>query len=112
MSRLEIPCRIVRHTEQQGTCPSVVRQAEVEKYATGCGKMLVPSKHLERQTNSKIHQVRSMFNLRIGTINVQTAKDEMKLAENALHVKNIKHDICFFQETHKIGEGEIEFNDV
>ena len=36
----------------------------------------------------------------------------MKLVEYALHVKNIKHDICFFQETHKIGEGEIEFDDV
>ena len=83
MSRLEIPCRIVHHAEQQGTRPSVGCQAEVEKYATGCGKMLLPSKHLERQTNSKIHQVRSMqmFNLRIGTINVQTAKDEMKLVE-------------------------------
>ena len=63
MSRLEIPCRIVRCAEQQGTRPSVGCQAEVEKYATGCGKMSLPSKHLERQTNSKIHQVRSMFNL-------------------------------------------------
>ena len=31
---------------------------------------------------------------------------------NALHVKNIKHDICFFQETHKTGESESEFDDV
>lgn len=47
----------------------------------------------------------------IGSINVQTAKCEVKLAEYTLHVKNIKNDIYLFQETHKIGSGEIEFDD-
>ena len=90
---------------------------------TGCGKMSLPSKHHYRQHNSKINhnrklnnceQIRTILhtnNIRIATINLQTAKDETKLAEYTLHVKHLKHDICFFQETHKIGEGEIEFDD-
>ena len=47
----------------------------------------------------------------IGTINLQNAKDEIKLAELAHHVNNKKNDICLFQETHKTGNEEIEFYD-
>ena len=77
---------------------------------TGCGKLSMPSKHHHRQHiySPIIHQT-SKF--RFGTINLQTSKDEVKLAEYILHVKNIKHDVCLFQETHMTGQGEIEFED-
>ena len=68
---------------------------------TGCGKMSMPSKHRYRHLYSSTITQSARF--RIGTINVQTAKDELKLAEYILHVKNINHDVCLFQETHKTG---------
>ena len=75
---------------------------------------VVPSNHRNKtkraNPNSK-HKTSLYHNVCIGTINVQTAKDEIKLAEYVTQVKELKHDICFFQETHKIGIGEIEFND-
>ena len=77
---------------------------------TGCGILSMPSKHPSRQKNSS-SIISQSTKFRIGTINLQTAKDEIKLAEYVLHAKNLKHDVCLFQETHKIGEGEIEFND-
>ena len=71
--------------------------------------MLMPSNHLSRHIFSPIIHHTNQF--RISTINLQTAKDEAKLAEYIIHVKNIKHDECLFQETHKTGPGEIEFDD-
>ena len=102
--------RIDRRAGYQGSRPPVGSQAGVEKYVTGCGKMSLPSKHPSRQIYSS-YNISPTNKFRIGTINVQTAKDEAKLAEYILHVKNIKHDVCLFQETHKIGQDEIEFND-
>ena len=67
-----------------------------------------PSKTAEQNKRNK---TKLFHNVRIGTINVQTAKDEIKLAEYVIQVKSLKHDICFFQETHKIGSGEVEFDD-
>ena len=34
-----------RRVGQQGACPPVLRQAGLDKYATGCGEMSLPSKH-------------------------------------------------------------------
>ena len=67
------------------------------------------SKAKRANQNSKL-KTSLYHNVRIGNINVQTAKDEIKFAEYVTQVKELKHDICFFQETHKIGIGEIEFN--
>ena len=111
--------RHVRRAGQQGTRPPVLSQAGVEKYATGCGKLSMPSKHLDRLTkthnlNKKNTEIKNVINTKtfsIGTINLQTAKEELKLAEYTMHVKNNKNDICLFQETHKTGNGEIEFTD-
>ena len=76
---------------------------------TGCGNMSMPSKHPPRHTYSPTIYQSTMF--RIGTINVQTANDELKLAEYVIHVKNLQHDVCLFQETHMTGKDEIEFDD-
>ena len=64
---------------------------------------------IEKTTNKQ--NISQYNNIRIGTINVQTAKEEIKLAEYVTQVKELKQDICFFQETHKIGIGEVEFDD-
>ena len=45
----------------------------------------------------------------IGTINLQTGKDELQLAEYTLNVKNNKNDICLFQETSKTGSDRTFF---
>ena len=80
----------------------------------------MPSNHLKRLNKTQINlnkkntEIKTIINTKkfsIGTINLQTAKDEIKLAEYTLHVKNNKNDICLFQETHKTGNGEIEFDD-
>ena len=97
----------------------VLSQAGVEKYATGCGKLSMPSKHLDRLTNThnlnkKNTEIKTVINTKknsIGTLNLQTAKEELKLAECTMHVKNNNNDICLFQETHKTGNVEIEFTD-
>ena len=110
--------RHVLRAGQQGTRPPVLSQAGVEKYATGCGKFSMPSKHLDRQIKTQINQknckVKTVIRTNkfsIGTINVQTAKEELKLSEYALHVMNNKNDVCLFQETHRTGDEEIEFDD-
>ena len=47
MSDKSTEYRHVRHAGQQGTRPPVLSQAGVEKYATGCGTLSMPSKHLD-----------------------------------------------------------------
>ena len=91
MTKCTSQCRIDRRAGYQGSHPSVsVRgHSEVETYATGCGKISLLSKHQYRQHNinhnhksNKREQIRTILqisNNRIGTINVQTAKDETKL---------------------------------
>ena len=61
--------------------------------------------------NTKIRTVINNKQFSIGTINLQTAKEELKLAEYVMHVKNNKNDICLFQETHKTGNDVIDFED-
>ena len=119
MSGLSTGYRHVRRAGQQGTRPPVLSQAGVEKYATGCGNLSMPSIHLDRlnttqnqiKKNAKIKTVINNKQFSIGTINLRTAKEELKLAEYVMHVKNNKNDICLFQETHKTGNGGIDFED-
>ena len=108
--------RIARHAGYQGARPPVGRQAGVEKHTTGCGRVSMPSnenhkRHYIMNNHHKKHQKKQTNNLKIGSINVQTAKEEVKLAEYIIHLKNIKQDICFFQETRICGNGELEFED-
>ena len=69
-------CHIVRRVDQQGTRPSVLCQAEVEKCATGCGSLSLPSRTTETRTNPKI----SHMKIHIATINVRTMQEDIKLA--------------------------------
>ena len=52
MSSLSTGYRHVRRAGQQGTSPPVLSQAGVEKYATGCDKLSMPSKNLDRLTKT------------------------------------------------------------
>ena len=110
---------IARAAEQRARSP-VLSQAGNEKYATGCGNLSMPSNHLDRQNKTQklikkntnnIKNVIKNEHFSIGTINLQTAKEEFKLAEYVMHVKNNKFDICLFQETHKTGNDVIDFTD-
>ena len=122
MTKSKVTYRIARRAGNQGARPPVGRQAGVEKYATGSGTVSIPSKHPPRHKKSTSHpqkdrntifrkEKRNQNRFRIGTINVQTAKEDIKLAEYVLHAKNIKQDVCCFQETHRTGNGNIEYDD-
>ena len=95
MSGLSTGYRHVRRAGQQGTRPPVLSQAGVEKYATGCGNLSMPSIHLDRlnttqnqiKKNAKIKTVINNKQFSIGTINLRTAKEELKLTEYVMHVK-------------------------
>lgn len=65
-----------------------------------------PRKHHGANNNNKEYH-----HIHFGSINVRTAKCEMKLAEHVMHIKSLKHDICCIQETHIVGQGEVEFKD-
>ena len=54
MSGLSTGYRHVRLVGQQGTRPPVLSQAGVEKYATGCGNLSMPSIHLDRLLKTKL----------------------------------------------------------
>ena len=58
MSALSTGYRLVPRTGQQ-----VLSQAGVEKYATGCGKLSMPSKHLDRQNTTQINLKKNEINL-------------------------------------------------
>ena len=84
------------------------------------GNLSLPSEHHCRQINTQINQKKKNCKIKtvvrtnrfsIGTINVRTAKEELKLSEFVLQVKNNKNDICLFQETRINGDGEIEYDD-
>ena len=101
--------RHIARAVEQGASSPVLSQAGVVKNSTGCGNLSLPSKHQNRlnktpKLNKKNKQIKTIINTKqfsIGTINLQTAKEELQLAEYTLHVKNNKNDICFSQETHK-----------
>ena len=119
MSATSTNNRHIARAVEQGASSPVLSQAGVVKNATGCGKLSLPSKDLNRlnktpKLNKKNKQIKTIINTKqfsIGTINLQTAKEELQLAEYTLHVKNNKNDICLFQETHKTGSDELTFED-
>ena len=98
--RSTVDCHIARAAEQRARSP-VLSQAGNEKYATGCGNLSMPSNHLDRQNKTQklikknTNNIKMLFknkHFSVGTINLQTAKEDLKLAEYATHVKNNKFD--------------------
>ena len=119
MSATSTNNRHIARAVEQGASSPVLSQAGVVKNATGCGKLSLPSKDLNRlnktpKLNKKNNPIKTVINKQqfsIGTINLQTGKDELQLAEYTLNVKNNKNDICLFQETRKTGSDELTFED-
>ena len=109
-----IPCRIDRRADYQGSRPSVLRQAEVGKYVTGCDG-LSPStnsngtrKSTEKKTSKKMS---SIANIRIATINVRTCREDIKLAQVVKAASQLNIDVLAIQEARRIHHGHVTLED-
>ena len=72
---------LVRRAGQQGTRPSVLGQAEVEKYATGHHYSEVASSGWSKTKRLRTQKIKFHRKIDIGSINTTTMKDPMKLAQ-------------------------------
>ena len=118
----DIPCRIDRRADYQGSRPSVLDQAEFDKYATGCDG-LSPSTNsngtrnqsedcpLKRRRSRKRRREERTNNIRIATINVRTLQDELKVATAIQAAEKNQIDILALQEVRHTGCGCITFDD-
>ena len=133
-----IPYRIVRRAGKQGTRPSVTGQAEVEKCATGSdGLSPFPTtsgtrtlnmtanksnsknninNNINNNSNSNKNSRKSsnniqFNNIRIATINVRTAQDDIKLATIVKSASDLGIDILATQEVRRTSYGVLTFED-
>ena len=134
-----IPYRIVRRAGKQGTRPSVTGQAEVEKCATGSDGLspfsttsgtrtlnMAANKSNSRNNNSKNNINNNsnnnknsrkssnniqFNNIRIVTINVRTAQDDIKLATIVKSASDLGIDILAMQEVRRTYYGVLTFED-
>ena len=116
MSAKSTGYRLVLRVGQQGTRPSVLSQAEVEKYATGCDSLSLSSDSnmlLETTSSdqifSKIPPVR-LENINITTQNIRTLSCDVKLANSILEAKILHLDALALQEVRRHGTGTVEFD--
>ena len=105
-SSRNIPCHLERRAEYQGSRPSVPRQAEVDKYVTGCGNLSLPSSIIDTRTTSP-----SKNKIRIATINVRTLQDDMELASVIQATESLQIDVLAMQEVRRKGFDRIQFDD-
>ena len=71
---------------------------EFERTQESIKKLKIVSENLK----ARFHE------LLFGNVNLTTGKDEAKLIQCILAVKQLKQDLCAFTETHRIGKGVIE----
>lgn len=121
MSTSQEPRRIVRRADQQGTRPSVVCQAEVEKNATGCDGLSPSTTTLgyknslmtdpNREDTSTKGNTRKK-NIRIATINIRTLHDDIKLATVIKAISKLGIDILAIQnlDVHLVGWSHSNMN--
>ena len=120
MSTNQEPCHIVRSADQQGTRPSVVCQAEVKKYATGCDGMS-PSTTAPGYKNSLVtgpnredtstKERTRKKTIRIATINIRTLQDDIKLATVIKATSKSGIDVLAMQESRRTSSGIVTFKD-
>ena len=109
--------RIDRHAGYQGSRPSVRRQAEVEKYVTGCDSLSLSSnstrlqetKSSDRSFSQKTPNVR-FENINIATLNIRTLLCDIKLANSIQEAKNLNLDVLALQEVRRHGNGTLEID--
>ena len=104
--------RIDRRAGYQGSRPSVRDQAGVEKYATGHHYSEVTSSGWPKSKRYRTRKNTTYYHSTcIGSINTNTMKDPIKLAQCISQCKFLKNDITFLQETHIIGNNTTVFED-
>ena len=59
--------------------------------------------------NNNFNLKSEINSLRVGSINMLTLKDEMKVPQAILQCKYLNHDLTFIQETHMTGSDTIKF---
>ena len=111
MSAQSTEYRLVCRAGQQGTRPSVLGQAEVEKYATGHHYSEVASSGWSKTKRLRTQKIKFHRKIDIGSINTTTMKDPMKLAQCISQCKFLNHSITFIQETHIFGQSTTKFDD-
>ena len=99
---------------------SVVCQAEVEKYATGCDG-LSPSTTTPGYKDSLVNGPNRedtstegrnrKKNIRIATINIRTLQDDIKLATVIKATSKLGIDILAIQESRRTSSGIVTFED-
>ena len=116
MSTSNSSYRIDRHAGYQGSRPSVRRQAEVEKYVTGCDSLSLSSNStMSQETTSSDRSFPSKTpvrfeNINISTLNIRTLSCDIKLANSVQEAKNLNIDILALQETRRLGNGTLDFD--
>ena len=108
----DIPCRIDRRVDYQGSRPSAACQAEVEKF-TGCDGLSPSTRNgtRTRRRSTKSHSKLSYSEIKIATINVRTLGDDMKLTSVIQAAEKCKIDVLAMQETRRTGCDWTEFQD-
>ena len=107
-SSIDTPCRIDRRADYQGSRPSAVHQAEVEKYATGCDGLSPSTSITGTRTDLRtavipVSKKLQYNNIKIATINVRTLQDEIKIATTIQAAAKLKIDVLAMQETRILG---------
>ena len=108
--------RLVRRAGQQGTRPSVLSQAGVEKYATGCDSLSLSSDSnllLETTSSDRSFSTKPPVrfeNINIATQNIRTLSCDVKLANSILEAKKLHLDVLALQEVRRHGTGTLEFD--
>ena len=111
MSAQSTRYHLILRAGQQGTRPSVLGQAEVEKYATGHHYIEVASSGWSKSKRLRTQKIKFHRKIDIGSINITTMKDHMKLTQCIYQCKFLNHSITFIQETHIFGQSTTKFDD-
>ena len=112
----DIPCRINGRADYQGSCPSAVHQAEVDKYTTGCDGLSQPTSITGTRTDLRtavilVSKKLQFNNIKIVTINVRTLQDEIKISTTIQAAVKLKIDMVAMQETRTLGCDKKLFQD-
>ena len=102
--------RLVRRAGDQGTRPSVVSQAGVDKFATGCDSLSL-STITSGYKNTKDSVKSKTKRLRIASINVRTLQEDIKLATIIKVTESLNIDVLALQEVRRTGSDCLEFDD-
>ena len=99
--------RLVRRAGDQGTRPSVVSQAGVDKFATGCDSL-----SLSTITSGYKNTKESVkFKTKTLRIKVRTLQEDIKLATIIKVTESLNIDVLALQEVRRTGSDCLEFDD-